>query len=701
MRYVSGDPWDPTEKEAREQAQRPAFASDELSQYINQLVNDPRQNPRAIKINPKGAGASDKTAETRENLIRQIQYNSNAQGAFTTGFQGAVERSYGYWGVGARYKSDAAPIGAFPDKADVSLFEQELYIYRIPNPDSVMHHPDFKEMDASDAMGCFVIDKVRRPDFKRKYPGAAIVDFTEDHLSAATGWIDSQDVKVGSYFKIELESRDLYLIDPPTNRKDRTPIARWADTLAKSFDKKRIVRERTVERREVTQYVTNGVEILDEISIPIPWIPIVPCFGKELWIDYGSGSRRILMSLIRLARDPFMMYCYLVSQEAEEAGMTPRAPVMGAVGQFVTDRVAWENLNRIPRAFIQYDTVTDSSAQMLPPPARVPFSPNFQAYELAIQGARTRIQAAMGITPLPTAAQRATEKSGVALQRIDQMEDRGSFHFIDNYNHSITHTGRILDAWTPIIYDTARDEGVRMADESYKIVRINDPNYTEKDKSGVDVQTHYDLQTGEHGVTVSTGPNYASQRDEANELVELLIQNIQSLPLAPPQAAKLLSLAIRLKQVGPLGDEIADIVSPSDNEQAQQQAMANAQTQMQQSREVIAKLTAELQKLKLEKAGKVIDNEYALQMQRLQNDIKVLVAEIQSKAQDQSQRTEMFMEFWKENHGAAHEQAMQKDQQAHDQQMAQAADLQASQSQAADQAHQATMAQQPQSGESQ
>lgn len=65
---------------------------------------------------------------------------------------------------------------------------------------------------------------------------------------------------------------------------------------------------------------------------------------------------------------------------------------------------------------IQVDALTDPTGQnILPPPERQQFTPNFQEYEVAKDSCRRAIQAAMGISPLPTAAQRDNEKSGIAI----------------------------------------------------------------------------------------------------------------------------------------------------------------------------------------------------------------------------------------------------------------------------------------------
>src|SRR5208283_1251651 len=142
--------------------------------------------------------------------------------------------------------------------------------------------------------------------------------------------------------------------------------------------------------------------------------------------------------------------------------------------------------------------------------------------------------------------------------------------------------------------------------------------------------------------------------------------------IAPPgAAAKLLALNIRLAALGPLGDEMADTLDPPDAQQKQGMALQQA----------LQEMNGELQKLKLEKAGKIIDNEYQKQVVQLQNDVKVLIAEIQAKAQDSAERIQMYKEFWLENHGAAHERAMQAEQHGHEKDSAAMAAVNAQQQQ--------------------
>jgi hypothetical protein len=669
MQYIAGDPWDPKDRKLREDNDRPCMTWDELNPYINKLLNDPKQNPRAIQVNPKGNGANDRTAEFRGNLIREIEYNSRAQQAFTTAFQGGVERSYGWARVGKRYVTSVATT------ASTDSFNQELYIGRIPNPDSVVIDPNYKEMDASDMMGAFVTDIMRIEDFKRDYPNAEKTAFTDDDRGLAQQWIWDNQIQVAEYWKVRIEKKKLLLFKGG----EEGATAYFEDELPAGFDIAKADDNRSVDKRVVTQYITNGVEILDETQIEIPWIPLIPVFGKEIWVDDGGGAKRKLISLVRMARDPFMAYCFYRSQEAEEAGMTPKSPFLVYKGQInPSDKEAWATVNKVPRAYLEVEPVLDQTGTtVLPLPTRPQFTPNFQSYEVACEAARRAIQTAMSGSVLPTQAQRMNEKSGVALKQIDAQEDQGTFHFIDNYNTFLEHTGRILDAWIPFVYDTKREVGIRKPDGTHQSIAVNDPTATNK-AGDPDV---WDAKTGEHGVTISVGPSEDSQRDAVSAFVDTLITNLTTLPIPPPQMAKILALAIKMKQLGPIGDEIADVISPPPDQAAQQQQQMQQAQAMQQQQELMQKMQEELGKLRLEKAGKVIDNEYALKLAAINNDVKVLIANTTTMQQNLSERMEMFAEYWKETHGAAAEAALQANQHAHEKdQAATAAQTQSNQS---------------------
>lgn len=658
LKFVSGDPWDVESRNEREDNNRPVLSPDELGQYLNATINNLRQNKRAIKVNPKGAGATDKDAERRSAIIKGIEYNSNAQSAYTNAFENAINCGMGFFRVTTKTISKEG--------------EVEPRVKIIENPLSVLMDPNSKEADFSDQKRCFVMDVMRVRDFTRKWPKAQKRSFDAEDVKIAPGWFIAENILVAEYWRID------------------------------DYDE-------NGEGGKVTQYITNGFEILEKNPWPGSWIPIIAVTGKKMLVPTGSEIKIHYASMIRLARGPQKMLAYIASQEAEEYGMAPRSPFVGYVGQFETDGDAWATANKVPRSFLQVDPVTDSSnGQILPLPQRPQFIPNAQAYEIGKESWRRSIQAAMGITPLPTAAQRQNEKSGVALDKIQSQQAIGSFHFTDNFDRAIENAGRQVNELITLVIDTPRQISTRQPDDTHDLLQVAPggkmpvPQEGQQPLSPEDV---FDPQKGEFGTTVSSGMSYQSQRQEASAFVDTLVGEMGNLPIPPQAKATLLARAITLKDIGPIGDEMAKIIDPQgDGEPVPpqaQQAIAELQQQLQVAHQMGTQLYQKIQELELEKKGKVLETQGKMQVQAQQHafnmaeadkdrETKILVAEIETKAQDESERKQMYADLIAQFHDQAHDAAMQAQAAQHqsqlvDQQAANQQDLQAQQAEATSQ----------------
>jgi hypothetical protein len=644
MRFIALDPWPAAEKRMREQAVRPCLVMDEINQNVNQLINSVRQNKRSVKIVPRGFGANDKTAELRSDLIREIEYKSNAQSAYICGFENICNRSYGGWKIIRRYVNEKS-------------FDQELRIVRIPNPKSSYPDPDCKEQDFSDAKFWYLLDLCPRREYRERYPEATIVDFDSEQYKQATNWITQDAIQVAEYWEVSEKKRKLYYI-----KTDAGAIPMFADELPEGFDAKasgKLLDERETKQYTVKQYITNGLEILEENDEPGRYIPIIWGTGKELYLDDGAGPKRMLMSLVRGARDPQMMVNYAATAAAEAVGMTPKTPFIGVAGQFHNPDV-WQNVATVPVAFLEYKAKLDGIQETLPPPQRQPYEPMIEPLQMVQESARRSVQSGMGLAPLPTNAQKINDKSGIALQTIDDNEDRGTFHFIDNFEMMIEHSGRVLNDKIPWVYDAeGREVGLRNSKEEHRVQKVNlreDPNSS--------------LTTGEHELTVSTGPSMQSEREESNEFVKTVIPQLESLIQDPVLRMKLMALLVKTRNIGPMGDEIVDLLDPKD-QSAQQ--LSQLQMKDQQNQQIIVGLQTENQKLYAEKQGKVVDNEYMLKAKQLDNEMKLAIAEITAKAQDATARATLTADLMKELHVAAHDAAKQAVEHAHEQKMQQVA----------------------------
>ena len=98
LRFCSGDPWEQDERREREDNNRPVVCPDELDQYLNQAINNLRQNPISIEVQPAGEQA-DKDAQTRSSIIRGIEYQSHAQDAYSNAYSAAIQCGFGFFRV--------------------------------------------------------------------------------------------------------------------------------------------------------------------------------------------------------------------------------------------------------------------------------------------------------------------------------------------------------------------------------------------------------------------------------------------------------------------------------------------------------------------------------------------------------------------------------------------------------------------------
>jgi len=608
MRFATGDPWEPNERNSREGMGRLCLDFDELGQYINQLINGVRQNKRAPKVTPTGNGANDKTAEMLAGLIKAIGYKSNANTARVTAFENAAMRSYGYTKIVREYVSDDSD-------------DQELRIRRIPNPDVISLDPDAKEADFSDMEDAFELDQLTKSAFKSRFPDAEVVDFSSSHMEIAPTWIKEDQIQIATYWKAHINKRTRYRLDSedePEIYADELPEGSGITSDTRHLERKgmksvKVRNEREIKSRFVVAYLTNGIEILETrpwtltVTNPVSGrkttgctsIPIIPYLGKELWVDKGSGTKRVIQSLIRMARTPYMAYCYTRTAQLEEIQMTSKSPYWAVEGQLENHETEIKTLNKLPRAVQEYKATTEATgAQILGPPTRPDFVPNVQLLEVYAQAARQSIQAAIGVSNPQAQRDSSAPLSGKALDEFESQGDRSTFHFIDNYDRALEREAFILKEAIPVVYDTEREISISGNDDKPKTIQLNNPAAV--DKNGQPAV--YLTDEGDHDVTLSVGPSYDSERDAANEFSDTLVNNPQlvTLALQSPQStsAKLLAQAIRLKDLGPVGDAMADTIDPPQDgppiPPQVQQAVQQMQQKLQQAMAMVGTLQQEL-----------------------------------------------------------------------------------------------------------
>lgn len=565
LEFRAGRQWPDDVKMARVIDNRPCLVINRIPQFIRQITNDQRQNRPAIKVSPIDDMGDVETAEILQGMIRHIEYNSNAEIAYDTAFEGAVTKSFGFFRV-------------ITDYVDPMSFDQEILIKRIRNAFSVYMDCNSKEPDGSDANWAFIFEDTSKEEFKAQYKDSELANSNEWRSigDQTPGWIQETTVRVAEYFYKEYKTITLALLSNgyTVDKAKLTP-----EILAEA----KIVRERQAQIPVIKWCKINGHEILEKTEWLGQWIPIIPVIGDELDIN----GKRVLEGIVRHAKDSQRMYNYWASTETETIALSPRAPWIVAEGQIPVEYESqWKTANSKNHAFLPYKT-TSVNGQLAPAPQRNVFEPPVQAITQARGLAADDMKATTGVYD-SALGNSANDVSGVAIQRRNHQSQTSNFHFIDNLSRSLRHAGRIIVDLIPKIYDTERAVRILGEDGQQEIVQLN-KMFLKNGKNQL-----INISAGKYDVTVDTGPSYATKRQEA-------VASMLDLTRSYPQAAKFAGDLMIRNMDWPGAQQIADRLKKTlppglqdDDKNEKPPLPAEVQAQMSQMGQMIDQLSQRL-----------------------------------------------------------------------------------------------------------
>ena len=603
-RFAMGDgnQWPQYLKDKRSQRGQPCFESNQIQTFLNQVINEFRQNMPAIKVDAEGEAAETETADIIEGLTRSVETRSRAYSAYAKAFYDAIAGGIGWVRVEADYCDDDS-------------FDQSLWIKRIKDFSSVFADPNANEADFSDAEYMFVVDNMSRDEFKHNWPGAeASTNDTFDTIAERfPDWCTEDTVQVAEYWFVERKKERKYLFsDKAGNRvalaedqepsEDMTPVA--------GPDGQQV--SKMGERRQVKCWYINGAEVLEKYEWKGKWIPLVPFLGNE----YIIGGQRYLTGMVRNMRDPQVRVNAMMTAQIEAISLAPKAPFIADVEAIKGLESMWQNANTEPYAVLPFN----SQGGTINPPQRANASSDISAISQALMQSENDLKSVTGIFSA-SLGQGGPESSGKAILARQKEGDTATAGYMLNAAHSISHVGRILVDLFPYYYDTPQVVQIVKPDQQSEAVRINE-EFEEKPGKIV----HYDITVGKYAVTVSTGPSYSSLREQTFDRMSQIIQ-------AYPQSMQIFG-DLFFKTVplpAGMGNEIADRLHkllPPQLQEQDQPVPPQAQAQLQQMGQMIDAMTKQLHSQAQEIESKSAELASRERIVALQEQTKLNVAEL-------------------------------------------------------------------------
>lgn len=595
LQFVAGQQWetDPASDEIR-------LTVNLLNPFLRQITSEARTANPEVKVVPVGSDADVDMAEVREGLIRDIQQRSDSENVYQRALWYAAASGEGYIFIDSEYCSELS-------------FDQDLVLKACENPEKVFLDPAHQRLDGTDAEWAFVIEDISHDLLKRKFPRSKLSEGLKQHswdrLNLPNDWCDKETVRLAKYWVKERHPKTIWQVQDPLTGKTWVVEDAPADDLL-------VLNKRTTHHTVVKCYLLNGMEVLEETTWAGKDIPIVKVTGDTFYV----GGQRVQHGAVRHAKDPQKQYNYFTSRQTEMVDLAPKNSFVGATGQFANNPEKWANANRVNYGFLDY-TPTALNGTPVPPPTRVSGLDMgaFTGVAQSRQHSLEDLKLVFGLHDAALGRMQNTEASGVALQARVEQSSRSTYQYFDNLLISLKAVGRILNELLPFFYDTERIVRIVRPTNEEQLIAIN----------AVANKKRYDLTRGEYGVIVSTGPAYASKRQEAfnalsgimNALPEtgrvigdLVASQVDS-PVARLAASRI-KATIPPEVLAATGDGDGTDLAPAEALQQAKQDLSIAQQQLQK---------LELEKQELEVKVKVAEDKAALELTRadMDHDIKL------------------------------------------------------------------------------
>lgn len=509
-----GEQWDANSKQDRGQ-DRPMYEFNELRIKCKNAINQIRTNRPQAKI--RGFEEGDKElAEIRQGLFLNIWNDSD--GDSVTDYC-AIHQVVG--GMGA--------IRVDTEYAEDSVSEQDIKIRSVINPMCVLADRNARDELKRDAKHWFVFSKMPNEDFEAKYPKAERASFELD-VELEEELDDEDTTWVAEYWVKKPITRHLCLLsNGKTIDKSDPKNAELPEGVT-------VVKERRAPGHKICQYIISSKEILEG---PNDWagkeFPFVPVYGEYMVVD----GKIVWYGLPRFGKDAQRAHNWAMTSVIESIAAAPQAKWWATVAQAKDHIAEWAEANKKNFPFMLYNPDQAAPGE----PKRMGGADVPVALIQAAQMSATALNNTIGIYEANEGRQ-SNETSGRAIRARQEAGNLATYNFGDNMAKAHRRIAEIVLDLIPKIYDTQRNLRILGKDGSEKYIRINQPD-------PVTGNVLNDMSEGRFDIVVTTGPSYATQRQEAAEFYTQFSQ-------ANPAVAAVAGDLIVKAQDYPMSDAIAE-----------------------------------------------------------------------------------------------------------------------------------------------
>lgn len=389
--FACGDQWNEFVTAAGESG-RPEAVFNMIDNFKNAIVNPFLARPFDISYTIEST--QDNSVDAINEWVRGLQNEWQTKNAIETGLIASVECGRGFFYV-------------------TNTDDNRIGVFAVDDPTMVMFDPNSTEINGSDAETCAVVEYITKSKAKAKYGEKYDEDVRKDFLpNLGENFNPQEDMSVIiNFYELKTEYQEVQT-------------------------------ELGVEKMEVktvlfTKFLDGNV--VQQVSLPLNHIPVVPICGTKTWIE----KHRTFVGITHKLRYPQMVINYAVRQLMERLARTPKSQLIIGKTALQGNERYYENADKNLSPLLPYNDFT-SGGQKIDPPVRFDNSVQCDDIIKIVQGQMDLMASIVGMPLSGVASSLGAEETAESILLRTKSTESNVSHFTEHAKQSVKQLGVVL-----------------------------------------------------------------------------------------------------------------------------------------------------------------------------------------------------------------------------------------------------------------
>lgn len=389
--FACGDQWNEFVTAAGESG-RPEAVFNMIDNFKNAIVNPFLARPFDISYTIEST--QDNSVEAINKWVRGLQNEWQTKNAIETGLIASVECGRGFFYV-------------------TNTDDNRIGVFAVDDPTMVMFDPNSTEINGSDAETCAVVEYITKSKAKAKYGEKYDEDVRKDFLpNLGENFNPQEDMSViVNFYELKTEYQEVQTELGVENIEVKTVL--------------------------FTKFLDGNV--VQQISLPLKHIPVVPICGTKTWIE----KHRTFVGITHKLRYPQMVINYAVRQLMERLARTPKSQLIIGKTALQGNERYYENADKNLSPLLPYNDFT-SGGQKIDPPVRFDNSVQCDDIISIVQGQMDLMASIVGMPLSGVASSLGAEETAESILLRTKSTESNVSHFTEHAKQSVKQLGVVL-----------------------------------------------------------------------------------------------------------------------------------------------------------------------------------------------------------------------------------------------------------------